>query len=110
MSRDIPESDWRQFKEVHKILLERFCQQTLTEVTGIVGAGESAHERYLKVYRLLHRQDKELARAFNGSRRSTVLIQLTVMRGMGLLTDEELLRFTPETQRVIGMVEARGRD
>lgn len=39
MSQNIPESDWRQFKEVRQILLERFCQQTLTELAGLMAAG-----------------------------------------------------------------------
>ena len=100
MSEHIPESDWRQFKELHLILRERFCRKVLDELGNVISSSDqSAHERYVKVYRLLERRDKELARAFNDFRRSTAIMQLMIMRSMRLLTDEEMRRFTPETKR-----------
>jgi hypothetical protein len=102
MSEHIPESDWRQFKELHPILCERFCRNVLDDLQDVIGSSDqSAHERYIKVYRLLERRDKELARAFNDFRRSTALMQLAIMRSMRLLGDDDLLRFTPETQKFV---------
>jgi hypothetical protein len=99
MNSQIPEPDWRQFKRVHQDLLQRFSQRVLDELAAIVQAPEgTAHERYLRVYRLIETRDNELARAFDDFRRSTALMQLVVMRGMGLLTDEDLGAFSPQTQ------------
>jgi hypothetical protein len=99
MSSDIPESDWRRFKEVHEKLLERYCRQILEEVAAASQGGQgSAHDRYLRVYRLIQERDKQLANAFNDFRRSTAVMQLGIIRRMRLLTDEELSLFSEQTQ------------
>ncbi len=99
MSSDIPESDWRRFKEVRAKLLERYCSRILEEVVATSqGAGSSAHERYLKVYKLLKERDKQMANAFDDFRRSTAVMQLGIMRRMKLLTDEELGLFSEQTR------------
>jgi hypothetical protein len=42
-----------------------------------------------------------LARAFNDFRRSTAVMQLGIMRRMGLLTEEDLKLFSEATQKQI---------
>src|SRR5262249_49303045 len=102
MSRDIPERDWKAFRELHKVALERLCEKILAEARQKTEAsGPSSHEKYLNLYKLIHKRDREIARAFNDFRRSTAIMQIGVINSMGLLTDEELQRFSPETQQVI---------
>ncbi len=102
MTRQISEPDWKVFRAIHPVALERFCERTLTEIDKlIVQPGVSAHERYLAIFQLIRRQDKELARAFNDFRRSTALLQLLVFRSHRLLTEEELALFSPETRGVL---------
>lgn len=97
---DIPESDWRRFREVRARLLERYCVGVLKEIAAAVQTNTaSAHDRYLKVYKLVEQRDKQLGDAFNDFRRSTVIIQLAMMRRMGLLTNEELSSFSEPTRR-----------
>jgi len=105
MSSDFPESDWRRFKEVHTRLLDRYCSRILEEVAGATrDAGGSAHDRYLKVYKLIEEHDKQMANAFDDFRRSTAVMQLGIMRRMKLLTDEELSLFSEQTRtRVEGI-------
>jgi hypothetical protein len=105
MSSDIPESDWRRFKEVRARLLERYCCRVLGEVAAASeGAEGSAHDRYLKIYQLLQNRNKELANAFDDFRRSTAVMQLGIMRRMKLLTDQELSLFSEQTRtRVEGI-------
>ena len=105
MSADIPESDWRRFKEVHTKLLERYCSRILEEVAAASrGTEGSAHDRYVKVYGLIEERDKQLASAFDDFRRSTAVMQLGVMRRMQLLTDEDLSLFSEQTRtRVEGI-------
>jgi hypothetical protein len=97
--RGIKESDWRIFRELHKVALERFCRRVLEEVERLNGdSSKSCHERYLAIYRYTREQDKDLAFAFNGMRRSTAVIQLARMQAHNLLTAEELARFSEETR------------
>jgi hypothetical protein len=100
MSSDIPESDWRRFKEVHTKAEERYCERILEEVAAIVSrsADGSAYGRYLKVYKLVKDRDKQMANAFGDFRRSTAVMQLGIMRRMKLLTDEELGLFSEQTR------------
>ena len=105
MSSDIPESDWRRFKEVHAKLSERYCCRILEEVAAASqGAEGSAHDRYLKVYKVIKERDKQMANAFDDFRRSTAVMQLGIMRRMKLLTDEDLALFSEPTRtRVEGI-------
>ena len=97
---NIPEPDWRRFKEVHEILLQRYCSRVLKDLLAVAqGSDESPHDRYLKIYGMIRNRDKELALAFNDFRRSTAVSQLGLMRCMGLLTDEELASFSEETRQ-----------
>src|SRR5262249_30598043 len=97
MVRNISEPDWKLFRQLHPLALERFCENVLSEVSRLASqTGKSAHDRYLTVFGLLQRRDKELAQAFNDLRRSTALLQLAILRTRGLVTDEEFARFSPE--------------
>ena len=107
MLGNIPESDWRHFKRVHQVLLERFCQRTLDDLGAMLRAREgSAHEQYRRAYELLVDRDEELARAFDDFRRSTAVMQLAIMRRMGLLSDDELSVFSEQTQKTVRGVDS----
>lgn len=105
MSPDIPESDWRRFKEVRATLLERYCLRVLSELGDVAASRDgTALERYLRAYKMIERHDKEIARAFNDLRRSTAIWQLGIMRRMNLLSDEDLSVFSEQTRiRVLGV-------
>ena len=99
MSSHIPESDWRHFKRVHNELLERYCARALDELAAQLKTGDgTAHDRYVRAYKLLKNRDEEIARAFDDFRRSTAVMQLAIMRAMRLLTDEDLSVFSEQTQ------------
>jgi hypothetical protein len=98
MAREIPEPDWKLFRRLHPRTLERFCEQVLGEIGRLAAEpGKGAHERYLAVFKLLQRRDKELAEAFDDFRRSRACRQLAVLRARGLLSEEEFARFSAET-------------
>lgn len=102
MSRDIRESDWKLFRELHPGALRRFCEDVLSEITRIASdTSKTPHERYLEVFQLVRERDRKLAAAFDDKRRSTALSQLALIRSYGLLTDEEVGRFSPEARDAI---------
>jgi hypothetical protein len=58
MSSDIPEPDWRIFRTLHPIWLERFCSCVNGELIAILSdESHGQHERYLATYRLIHKRD-----------------------------------------------------
>lgn len=107
-SYGFPESDWKVFRGLQHIALERFCKRTLEEVHKIVRDGSRTHhERYLDVFRLLRRRDEELANAFNDPRRSRMIGQLVAIYAHGLLEPGELEQFTERTK---GTVESLAKE
>jgi hypothetical protein len=102
VGHEFPESDWRVFRELREVALDRFCKRVLDEVERLRrDASRSHHERYLDVFRLLRDRDEELARAFNDPRRSRMVWQLAAIHCNGLLEPHELERLTPQTRETI---------
>ena len=102
MTAHIPESDWKKFRRLREIALERFCDRTLQEIARLAtDASSGAHQRYLTIYELMQRRDREMASAFNNPRRSRALQQLSTMHALGLLEVGELDVFTEETREAV---------
>jgi hypothetical protein len=105
----IPEADWKVFRKLREVALERFCERVLAEIEQVASnTGKSHHQRYLEIFKLIHHRDDELAGAFNNPARSTALWQLAAINSYGLLADEELSRFTPETQAFLQTLSPPG--
>jgi hypothetical protein len=103
--RQIPEADWKILRRLYKTALDRFCGQVLDEVRRILDDPETdRHAKYLSIYRLTERRDKEIARMFNDRRRSTAFHRLAVIKDSELLTDEEIYELTKETRAVIDLL------
>ena len=102
MLRDILESDWKLFRRLHPVALERFCQRVLSEISRLVAnESKTSHERYLAVYKLIKKRDREVADAFNDLRRSTALRQLVAIQAHQLLSEDELAGFSPEARQMV---------
>jgi hypothetical protein len=105
MTRDFPESDWKLFRQLHPIAIDRYCRKILEEIQRVAADPKKTnHQRYLEIYKLIERRDREVARAFNDFRRSTAFIQLSIIYSYGVITKEELMRFTPDTQAAISLL------
>jgi hypothetical protein len=102
MSAQIPEGDWRVFRELRPVWLERYCQRVNSElVSRLSNERLSAYERYLNVYRFIVGKDRELGEAFNDFRRSTAVIQISIIRRLGVIRDDELARFSDSTRKFV---------
>jgi hypothetical protein len=109
MYREIKESDWKLFRRLHPVALERFCKKVLEEINQATSnCSEDYHQGYLEVFRLIMDRNEQMARAFDDTRRSTAIVLLTNIRESDLLTDEEFSQFSPETRaRVESILEIR---
>ena len=102
MAPDVAEADWKRFRELRELALERFCKRVLVELEPLVQNGSRTyHERYLDVFHLLKERDRELARAFDDPRRSHMIEHLAAMRASGLVEAGELVLFTADTRRAV---------
>ena len=106
MQREIKESDWKLLSQLRTATLERFCQRILFEIEGInANNAISAHERYLEIYQVIERRDKEVAQIFNDHRRSGALSELAAIQSRSLLTPEKFLRFSQEARDAVSWVD-----
>ncbi len=102
MTQGITESDWKLFRKLHPVLVERFCERILHEVDAVVADdAKTFHQRYRDIFELIEHRDKELANAFDDLRRSTALMQIFAVYGRGLLTDDELNGFSQGLVNII---------
>ncbi|MCF8168254.1 MAG: hypothetical protein K9K38_02240 [Rhodoferax sp.] len=95
MTKVITESDWKRFRKVYDVALERFCKQILAEIDTVSADGsKSFHQRYLGIFKIIERRDRELVNVFDSPRRSTAVMQIVALHGLGLLTEDELHGFS----------------
>jgi hypothetical protein len=100
MMKPIREADWKIFKHVRERALQRFCQQVLDDIDVTSReATLTAHDRYIKIFDLMQARDRQLAAAFDKLSRSDAAFRLMLMRTLGLVSEEDLARFTPEFQQ-----------
>jgi hypothetical protein len=105
MERSFSESDWKVFRQLRELALERFCQRVLEDIGQVVlDSKKSSHERYLAVFKLIQERDARLANAFNDPKRSAALVQLVVIMKEGLLTEEEFSRFSEECRTSVQLI------
>jgi hypothetical protein len=105
MTHQIKESDWKLFRRLRAVALERFCRAVIEEVNQLtVNCTGEYHKRYLEVYLLLKQRDQEIAVAFNDLRRSTAILMIAAIRGRQMLTDEEFMQFSPETREAVELI------
>src|SRR2546423_2983497 len=105
------EADWKLFRRLQPVALQRFCQRALVDVCRLAAdPGRAAHDRYLAVYALVRDRDRELAAAFDGPSRSTAFGQLARLRAEGLLADDEFAGFSADARSAVdALIAARRR-
>lgn len=107
MTQSIPESDWKLFRQLHPIALNRFCDKVLRDIATISGdAKATPHERYLRIYKVIHQRDRTIADAFNDLRRSTAILRLISICSHKLITEDEIARFSEGTRDSIARFSA----
>jgi hypothetical protein len=101
MERKIPEADWKLWRKLSAVALERFCEKALDDVVRVARGRDEAHARYCQLFKLLRERDDVIAAVFNDQRRSNAFLQISRAVVEGILTPDEVLLFSDETQAVI---------
>ena len=101
----IIESDWKKFKELRKLALDRFCLGVLADAETIAQhSALSPHARYKMLYRLTRDRDKDIVQTFDLYSRSSALMALRWMVKHDLLTDGELSVLSEEAREEVADV------
>jgi hypothetical protein len=109
MPLTIKESDWKLFRRLHKVALERFCKQVIQDVNKVTADVQGDfHKHYIALWKLIRDRDQEIAYAFNDMRRSTAIAMIANVHELDLFTPEEFSEFSPETRDTVDrIVESR---
>jgi hypothetical protein len=93
----LKESDWKIFKTIKEIALEKYCTLVLEESQAVISKQDNnAHNKYLLLYKLLQNRDKQMALLFDGHSRSKAWLQLIAIRSEGLADDALLAKLSDE--------------
>jgi hypothetical protein len=99
MFGSIPESDWKKIRDLKPVILDRLCQRILHEVAcQATEPSQTPHERYLAIYKLIQNRGRDIAEIFNGLSRSNAMMCILNAHRHGLLTEDELGRFSEDTR------------
>ncbi|HSJ03640.1 MAG: hypothetical protein ACAI34_03785 [Verrucomicrobium sp.] len=102
MSRSLPESDWKKFRQIHAAALQRFSQQKLDHLAKLAAReGKTPQEKLLSTFEFAHKTQSEMAAIFDDMRRSTAFMYLLRMRAENLIAPEEWDSLSDETRKHI---------
>lgn len=101
--RDIAEKDWKYFRKLHQLAVNRFSKETLSNISQIIASKEidSKHEKYLQIYQYIKVRDKILRDCFDGLRRSTAKLMILEIHNLGLFKPEEFNQFSDDVKNFV---------
>lgn len=99
MANNSSKSDWKHFKHVREIALERLCERALANMTDIASDSSTTfHDRFLQVYRTINECNEQIMAAFDMHSRSRMMVQLAIMQSLNLMEESEIQEFTQQVR------------
>ena len=97
--RAIPETDWKKLRSLKTRVSNDACARILDAVAQLVQQRDGReHEAYLALWELIRKQDEVIASMFDDFKRSTAFYKLAAWQRQGLVSENDLVLFTEETQ------------
>jgi len=111
MVYSIPETDWKKLRSLKDAALNTACERILLKISSVLEArGTESYKCYIKLWEIIQSEDKEIALMFDDLKRSTAIFKLASWRMNGLLSDDDLEKFTEETQERIQLLSDINRE
>ena len=103
--RDFPEKDWKIIRKLKDELLERFCNRVLKEISeNIENGGNSSHQTYLSLWKIMKREDDILGSMFDDLKRSTAIYKIAAWKKHDLITAIEFNQFSDDTKDSVNLI------
>jgi hypothetical protein len=107
MSKKSSESDWKRFRTLREVALEKLCERSLADITETASdESQTFHERFLASYKLMHKYNDDIASAFDHISRSKMVTQLATMQALDLISAKELGEFSKDTREAVAMLSS----
>jgi len=105
MTPSIPESDWKKLRSLKDAALNTACERIFLKISSLLKErGTESHKYYLKLWKMMESEDKEIALMFDDVKRNTAIFKLASWKMNGFLSDDDLEKFTEETQERIQLI------
>lgn len=102
MSDDISEKDWKKLRSLQDQALNIACERIFHKINKVIESrGAESHKYYLKLWKVLQKEDKEISLMFDDLKRSTAIFKLAAWKRNGVLSIEDFEKLTEETQKRI---------
>ena len=102
MSYDIPERDWKKLRVLKDAALNIACERIFQNISKLIESrGAESHKYYLKLWKVLQKEDKEISLMFDDLKRSTAIFKLAMWKKNRILSGEDFEELTEETQKRI---------
>jgi len=99
---NISESDWKKFRNMKNDVLNQNCENIFVKIDQLIEKRKgNEHEIYLKLYRLIREEDRQIEILFDNLKRSNAIQKLAAWVSYGVISKETLEMFSQETQRVV---------
>lgn len=96
---DIPERDWKTFSPMAYGLYDRLYERLCGEMAAVLSdESKNARAKFYEIHEFVRAEEKRIDRLFGRHARSQALNQISLLRGLGLITDEEFARFSEPTR------------
>jgi len=98
----IPESDWKKLRSMKSDVLNFVCKRIFEEIDKISSEREGKeHKAYLKLWKLLNLEDRQIAFMFDDLKRSNAILKLAAWKRNGVISNENFSKFSDETRQII---------
>jgi len=105
MNQKIPEKDWKKLRSLKDTALNIACERIFYKINSVIASrGAESHKYYLKLWKLMRAEDKEIGLMFDDLKRSTAIFKLAMWKKNGILSDEDFEALTEETQKRIDLI------
>jgi hypothetical protein len=102
MSPDIPEKDWKKLRSLKDSAINIACERTFQKISKLIESrGAESHKYYLKLWKVMEEEDKEISLMFDDLKRSTAIFKLAMWKKNGILSGENFEEFTEKTRQRI---------
>ena len=102
MSSDIPEKDWKKLRSLKDSSINIACERIFQKIKILIESrGSESHKYYLRLWKVMEKEDKEISLMFDDLKRSTAIFKLGMWKKNGVLSGEDFEELTEETQKRI---------
>ena len=102
MSSDIPEKDWKKLRSLKDSAINIACERIFQKIKILIESrGSESHKYYLRLWKVMEEEDKEISLMFDDLKRSTAIFKLAMWKKNGILSGEDFEELTEKTRQRI---------